>query len=141
MLEKQFRRFFAVATRSKGVTGRVLIQLLERRLDNVVYRSLLAASRNQARQFVSHGFVFIGGKRVNIASYIVKEGDQLTVKPKGSLGLVLKDNLEAQVKERSVPTWMRLDKAGLKIDIIRLPEKEDLAIAVDEQLIVELYSK
>lgn len=141
MLEKQFRRFFALANRSKGVTGRVLIQFLERRLDNVVYRSLLAASRNQARQIVSHGFVFIDGKRVNIASYIVKEGDSITIKPKGNLAQRLKDNLETGAKERSAPTWIRVDNAGLKIDILRLPEKEDLPIAIDEQLIVELYSK
>ncbi|MFH1518963.1 MAG: 30S ribosomal protein S4 [Candidatus Omnitrophota bacterium] len=141
MLERQFKRFFAMANKTRGVTGRVLIQLLERRLDNVIYRALFAFSRNHARQIAQHGFVFIDGKRVNIPSYTVKEGQTLEIRAKDSLKTSLKEGIEINSKERSVPTWMQADKNNLKIKIIRLPEKEDLAIAVDEQLIVELYSK
>jgi len=141
MLEKQFKRFFMLASKSKGVTGRVLIQLLERRLDNVVYRALIAFSRNQARQFVNHGFTFINGKRVSIPSYIVKEGQVIEIKAKESIKQGMKSNIEVNSKERSVPTWLEVDKDNLKIKIVRFPEKEDLIIPVDEQLIVELYSK
>ncbi len=141
MLERQFKRFFMMAHKTRGVTGRVLIQLLERRLDNVIYRSLFAFSRNHARQVVQHGFVFIDGKRVNIPSYIVKEGQTVVIRAKDSIKTGLKEGVEINSKERSVPTWMQVDKNNLKIKIIRFPEKEDLVIAVDEQLIVELYSK
>ncbi len=141
ILEKQFRRFFSVANRAKGATGRNLIQLLERRLDNVIFRSLFAASREQGRQIVGHGFVFIGGKRVNIPSYIVKEGQEIEIRVKDNFSQAIKDSLEQSTKERSVPTWMKTDNSNFKISVIRLPEKEDLIISIDEQLIVELYSK
>ena len=141
MLERQFKRFFTVASKSRGVTGRVLIQHLERRLDNVIYRALFALSRNQARQMVSHGFVFIGGRRVNIPSYIVKEGQSIEIKAKESVKGGIKENIEINSKERSVPSWMNVDNNSFKINIVRLPEKEDLVISIDEHLIVELYSK
>tara|TARA_B100000315_G_scaffold258540_1_gene311076 strand:- start:1753 stop:2430 length:678 start_codon:yes stop_codon:yes gene_type:complete len=141
MLENQFKRFFVVANKSKGVTGRNLIQMLERRLDNVVYRSLFASSREQARQIVRHGFVFISGKRVSIPSYIVRDGENIEVKAKSNLGQYIKDNIETHTKDRSCPTWMKVDNSSYKIDIIRAPEKEDLVIAIDEQLVIELYSK
>ncbi len=141
MLERQFKRFFLLAHKARGVTGRILIQLLERRLDNVIYRTLFAFSRNHARQIVQHGFVFVDGKRVNIPSYIVKEGQSIEIKGKDSIKTSLKENVETNSKERSVPTWMQVDNSNLKIKIIRLPEKEDLVISVNEQLIVELYSK
>jgi small subunit ribosomal protein S4 len=141
MLERQFKRFFTIANKSKGATGRVLIQLLERRLDNVVFRALFAASRNQARQLVSHGFIFVNGKRVNVPSYIVGEGYILELKAKDSLKKQIKETIEGVTKERSSPTWLSVDKDNLKITILRLPSKEDLIIPVDEQLIVELYSK
>ena len=141
ILEKQFKRFFSIASRSRGVTGRILIQLLERRIDNIIYRSLFAFSRNQARQIVRHGFVFIGGRRVDIPSYIVKEGQTIEIKAKDSLRKSIKENIELGSKERSVPSWISADKESLKVDIVRLPEKEDLVIPVDEHLIVELYSK
>ncbi len=141
MLERQFKRFFTVSSKSKGVTGRVLIQLLERRLDNVVYRSLFASSRNQARQMVTHGFAFIKGGRVNIPSYMVREGETIEIKAKDSVRQNVKENIEINSKERSVPSWLEVDKSSFKIKIVRLPEKEDTAIAVGEQLIVELYSK
>ena len=141
MLEKQFKRFFMMAHKTRGVTGRVLIQFLERRLDNIIYRTLFAFSRNHARQIVQHGFVFIDGKRVNIPSYIVKEGQTIEIRAKDSIKADLKGNVEINSKERSVPTWMQVDNNNLKVKISRLPEKEDLVITVNEQLIVELYSK
>lgn len=141
MLEKQFKRFFFMASKSRGATGRVLIQLLERRLDNVVYRSLFAFSRNQARQIVRHGFVFSGGKRVDIPSYIVKEGEQIEIRAKDSIKQGLRENHELNLKDRSVSPWMEVNKDSCSIKVVRFPEKEDLVIAVNEQLIVELYSK
>jgi len=141
MLEKQFKRFFMLAHKARGVTGRVLIQFLERRLDNVIYRTLFAFSRNHARQIVQHGFVFVDGRRVDIPSYIIKEGQVIEIKAKESIKTELKGNIEINSKERSVPTWMKVDNTNLKVNIVRLPEKEDLVIAVNEQLIVELYSK
>ena len=130
-----------LAHKTRGVTGRVLIQFLERRLDNVIYRALFGLSRNHARQVVQHGFVFIAGKRVNIPSYIVKEGDSIEMRGKESIKADFKSNVEVSSKERSIPTWMQVDNNNLKIKIVRLPEKEDLVISVNEQLIVELYSK
>lgn len=141
MLERQFRRFFTIASKSRGITGRYLIQLLERRLDNVIYRALFASSRSQARQLVSHGFIFVGGKRVNIPSYIVKSDQAIEIKAKDSVKQGIKSNIDLNSKERSVPSWMQVDNDNLGIKIVRLPEKEDLAIAVNEQVIVELYSK
>jgi len=141
MLERQFKRFFMLAHKARGVTGRALIQFLERRLDNIIYRTLFAFSRNHARQIVQHGFVFIDGKRVNIPSYIVKEGQTIEIRAKDSIKADLKGNVEINSKERSVPTWMQVDNNNLKVKISRLPEKEDLVITVNEQLIVELYSK
>lgn len=141
MLEKQFRRFFHLAAKSRGVTGRKLIELLERRLDNVIYRTLFALSRNEARQIVRHGFVFIKGKRVDIPSYIIKEGEEIIVKGKDSVLKRIKGNMETNSKERSIPTWIEVEKESLGIKIKRLPEKEDLTTPINEQLIVELYSK
>ncbi|MDP2923934.1 MAG: 30S ribosomal protein S4 [Candidatus Omnitrophota bacterium] len=141
MLERQFRRFFSIATKAKGVTGRALIQLLERRLDNVIYRALFAFSRNHARQLVQHGFIFIGGKRVNIPSFIIEEGDSIEIKAKDSFKKLLKEISEINAKERSVASWLTVDSDNLTIKINRLPEKEDIALPINEQLIVELYSK
>jgi small subunit ribosomal protein S4 len=141
MLERQFKRFFQLAVKSKGVTGPMLLQLLERRLDNVVYKSLFASSRNQARQFVRHGFVWIKNKRVNIPSYIVGEGEEIEIKVKDDKKKELKLLNEAIAKERSTPDWIDVDKDNLKIKIVRLPTREELGFAVSEQLIVELYSK
>jgi len=140
MLERQFRRFFELASKSKGVTGRMLIQLLERRLDNVVYRALFALSREEARQTVTHGFIW-AGRRVAIPSYIVKEGEEFEFKAPDEVKKRIKENIEINSKERSVPGWLEVKKDTLSIKIVRLPEKEDLAISINEQLIVELYSK
>ncbi|MCM8774116.1 MAG: 30S ribosomal protein S4 [Candidatus Omnitrophica bacterium] len=141
LLERQFRRFFSLASHSKGATGRVLIQLLERRLDNVIYRALLTFSRLQARQFVRHGFVFKGNRRIDIPSYLVNEGEVFEIRAKDSIIKMIKDNIDINSKERSVPQWLTVDKSNLKIEIIKLPQREDLGLPINEQLIVELYSK
>lgn len=141
ILEKQFKRFFQLAAKSKGATGRKLIELLERRLDSVIYRTLYALSRNEARQIVSHGLVFVNGRKVNIPSYIVKENDVITIKNLERIIKRIKGNIEINEKERSVPKWIKVEYEPLKITIVRLPEKEDLMIQINEQYIVELYSK
>jgi len=141
MFEKQFKRFFKLAAKSKEPTGRKLLELLERRLDNVIYKALLATSREEARQIVRHGFVFIGGHRVDIPSYIVKEKEEIYIKGKEGMIRRIKENIEVNSKYRSIPEWLSVDKDNLKIVIERLPAKEDLTVSVNEQLIVELYSK
>jgi small subunit ribosomal protein S4 len=141
MLEAQFRRFFDVASHAKGATGRTLLQLLERRIDNIVYRALFASSRDHARQLVRHGSFFGAKGRIDIPSYIVKEGEVFTVKANDSIKKSIKTVIETNSKERSVPTWLDVDPEALTIKIVRLPEKEDLSIAINDQLIVELYSK
>jgi small subunit ribosomal protein S4 len=141
ILERQFRRYFHLASSSKGVTGRVLLQFLERRLDNVVYRMLFSSSRSQARQIVKHDFVRVNNKKVNIPSYLVNKEDKIEIKDKGGIGKEIKLSIETLSKERSVASWLFLDKEKLKGEVLRLPEKEDLSIAVNERLIVELYSK
>jgi small subunit ribosomal protein S4 len=141
MLEKQFKRFFKIAAKSKGITGELLLQLLERCLDNVIYRALFSLSRNQAHQFVRHGFVFIKGRRVDIPSYLVKEADVIEIKAKESIIKMIKENIEINSKERSIPQWLEVDKDNLKIKILHLPQKSDIGVPINEQLIVELYSK
>ncbi len=141
MREEQFKRFFRLAEKAKGVTGRSLLQFLERRLDNVIYKALWAYSRDQARQFVSHGFIFIGGRRVNIPSYLVEKDQIIELKAKDSFKKMIEATVEAESKLRSVPEWLELDRKNFKIKVLRLPEKEDLIIPINEQLIVELYSK
>ncbi|MBI4972312.1 MAG: 30S ribosomal protein S4 [Candidatus Omnitrophica bacterium] len=140
VLERQFRRYFAIASKSKGVTGKVLLQLLERRLDNVVFRLGLAVSRAQARQLVRHNFVFVNSRRVNIPSFLIKPGDNIEIKAKDKALGKIKENIELS-KERSVPAWLEFDAAGLKAKITRLPEKDDIPTNIQEQMIVELYSK
>jgi len=141
MLERQFRRFFSLAVKSKGATGGILIQILERRLDNVIYRSLFALSRSDARQIVRHGFVFLGEKRMNIPSYLVEENQTIYIK--GSDGILknIRQNIEENSKERSIPSWLSVDKDNLKLEIVRLPQREDVTLPINEQFIVELYSK
>ena len=141
VLEKQFRRFFSIAVRTKGATGGILIQLLERRLDNVIYRSLCAFSRYQARQTVGHGFVFVNSRRVNIPSYLVKLGDVIEIRGREEFKKTIQATIDAASKERSVPDWLTVDKNKLNMEIARIPVREDLTVAINEQLIVELYSK
>ncbi|MFA5089476.1 MAG: 30S ribosomal protein S4 [Candidatus Omnitrophota bacterium] len=140
VLERQFRKYFKLASHSKGVTGKILLQFLERRLDNVIFRLGVGVSRAQSRQVVRHNFVFVNSHRVNIPSYLISTGDIIQIKAKEKAEKKLRDNLELS-KERSVPSWLEFDAAGLKAKVVRLPEKEDIQQPIEEQLIVELYSK
>lgn len=140
VLEKQFRRYFQLASKTKGVTGKILLQLLERRLDNVIFRLGLAVSRSQGRQIVRHNFIFVNSRRVNIPSFLVDQGDIIEVKAKEKALKKLKENMELN-KDRSVSSWLEFDVTGLKAKVLRLPEKEDISSTIQEQLIVELYSK
>ena len=141
VLEAQFRHYFRIAARSKGVTGIMLLQLLERRLDNVVFRINLASSRAEARELVQHGFVYVNNKRVDIPSYTVKIGEVITVKPKKEPMIkMLKDRREA-LTDRLVPKWLEIDKNEFKVKVIGIPTKEDIGFPIQDQLIVELYSK
>ena len=140
ILEKQFRRYFKIAERTKGITGEKLLELLERRLDNVVFRSCFAYSRAQARQMVRHGYVRVNNRSVNIPSYSVKTGDVIQIKTKGEFIKNVKETIE-KVKERGVPGWLKEDFEGLKASVTRLPERSDIGMDIQESLIVELYSK
>ena len=140
LLERQFRFYFHKAERQKGITGNNLLILLERRLDNVVYRMGFANSRSQARQLVRHNHFSVNGKRVNIPSYLIKENDSVEVKEKSRTILPIVEAMEA-VARRGVPQWLEMDKENFKGALKRLLNREDLTIPIQEQLIVELYSK
>lgn len=140
IMEKQFRRYFAIASKTKGVTGKVLLQLLERRIDNCIFRLGLAFSRAHARQIVRHNFVLVNGRRVNIPSFLVSSGDVISFKGTEKAKARLKDNLDF-TKDRTVPSWLAFVPAELKATVVRLPEKDDIAQPIEEQLIVEFYSK
>ncbi|MBL7069952.1 MAG: 30S ribosomal protein S4 [Candidatus Omnitrophica bacterium] len=141
VMEKQFRKYFAIAARSKGITGKVLLQILERRLDNVVFRMGIGVSRAQARQLVRHNFVYVNSRRVNIPSFQIDVNDSVVIKvKKDKTAEKIKENLEI-TKDRDVPKWLEFSRPELSAKIARLPEKEDIPTAIEEQLIVELYSK
>lgn len=140
MLEGQFRLTFDKAERQKGVTGENLLVLLERRLDNTIFRLGFSSSRNQARQLVRHNHILVNGKRVNIPSFLVSEGDQISLKEKSRTNGAVNENLEAVVR-RGVPTWLELDKENFKGNVKALPNREEITMPIQEQLIVELYSK
>lgn len=140
VLERQFRKYFAMAAKTKGVTGRILLQLLERRLDNVMFRLGVATSRPQARQLVRHNFVYVNSKRVNIPSYLIDKDDVIEIKPKDRSREKIKENIELS-KDRNKVNWLDFDANAFKAKVMRLPEKEDIDSTIQEQLIVELYSK
>ena len=140
MLEKQFRHFFRIAERAKGVTGLTLLQLLERRLDNVIFRMNFAGSRSAARQIVQHGRVYVNGKRVDIPSYTVKIGEEISIKAKDAAKKRFAETFES-LKDRAIPKWLEMDQTNLKSKIVAMPTKEDVGFPIQEQLIVELYSK
>lgn len=140
ILEKQFRRYFQIASKTKGVTGKVLLQLLERRLDNVIFRLGYGVSRPQGRQIVRHNLVYVNSKRVNIPSYLISEGDIIQIKTKDKGEKKIRENIEL-AKDRGIPSWLESDSKELKAKVLRLPEKEDIQQPIQEQLIVELYSK
>jgi len=140
LLEKQFRRTFAEASRTKGITGETLLVLLERRLDNVAYRLGFATSRAEARTLVRHGHVLVNGKKVNIPSYTVRAGDVVSVKePSRQLGRVQSAMEGAQ--RRGVPEWAEVDRETYSGRIKVLPSRNDVTMPINEKLIVELYSK
>ena len=140
MNEKQFRNLFEEAAGVPGVTGTVFLQLLERRLDNVVFRMGFASTRRQARQFVGHGHVLVNGKRVDIPSYRVKIGDEISVSDKSrSMGFI-QENMEAQKRRRTSP-WIELNPDTFSGTFVRLPAREDLALPINENFIIEYYSR
>jgi small subunit ribosomal protein S4 len=140
VLEDQFRRYFESAERTRGITGVTLLQLLERRLDNVVYRLGLSTSRSQARQLVRHGHFLINGKRVDIPSYSLKEGDVIGVLGRSQKNVTIEHAIE-EVKGRGIPAWLSFDAAALSGRVLSLPTREQINLPIQEQLIVELYSK
>jgi small subunit ribosomal protein S4 len=140
MLESQFRLYFQRADLQKGVTGENLIVLLERRLDNTVFRIGYAASRSQARQLVRHKHILINGKKVDIPSFLVSAGDVVSIKEKSRANAAINENIEA-VARRGVPSWIELDKDNYKGTVKALPNREEVTMPIQEQLIVELYSK
>ncbi|WP_163469882.1 30S ribosomal protein S4 [Fusobacterium sp. IOR10] len=137
VMEKQFRKLYEEATRKEGVTGLILIEYLERKLENVVYRLGFAKTRRQARQIVSHGHIAVNGRKVNIASYRVKVGDVVSVIENSKNLDLVKEAVEAG----AVPAWLELDKAAFAGKVIQVPTKEDLDFDINESLIVELYSR
>ena len=140
MLEGQFRKYFKMADRMKGVTGENLLSLLERRLDNVIFRLGFANSRNQARQLVKHNHVLVNGRRVNIPSFLVKLNDEITIREKSRKQEAIADSLEA-VARRGVPSWLELDQGNFKGKVKSMPDRQEITMPIQEQLIVELYSK
>jgi len=140
VLEKQFRGYFAKAARQKGMTGENLLRLLERRLDNVVYRLGFASSRPEARQFVTHGHITVNGKRVDIASYLVSVGEVISIKEKSRDLNRIKEIIET-LKDKAVPAWLSLDVNTVSGTVINLPTREDIQIQIEEHLIVEKYSR
>ena len=139
MLEKQFRKYFDIAEKMNGITGENLLELLERRLDNVVYRLGLCESRPQARQFVMHGHILVNGKKVDIPSYIVNLNDVISIREK-SMKI---ERIKALTEEASttVPKWLDLDSAKLVGTVVAMPQRDDIDLTIEEHYIVELYSK
>ncbi len=140
VLERQFRRYFEMATRQKGKTGENLIKILERRLDNVVYRLGFAPSRKTARQLVKHRHILVNGKVVDIPSYLVEPGDEIRVRDKSKELEIIHNSLK-RVTETSLVPWLQLNKATLSGVFMYIPERSEIPVNVNEQLIVELYSK
>ena len=138
--EGQFRNYFEKAARTKGVTGYMLLQQLERRLDNVVYRLGFAISRRQARQLVRHGHVAVDGRKVNIPSYEVSAGEEITIR-ENSKNIPILATAKEFASHQTVPTWLEIDRDNYKARVQSLPKREDIQLPVNEQLIVELYSK
>ena len=140
VLEKQFHMYYEKARRMNGVTGSNLMSLLESRLDNVVFRLGFARTRKEARQTVSHGHIFVNGRRVDIASYRVRPGDVVAVAPKAKDILVIKSAL-VSAENRQVPSWLELDIEKLQGTVLNIPSRDQIDMDIQEQLIVELYSK
>ena len=140
ILENQFRRYFEKAERQKGITGENLLRLLERRLDNVIYRLGLGASRNEARQLVRHGHFAVNGRKVNIPSFLIKMGDVITVRDKSKESPRIKELLE-RAADRTPPAWLEFEADQARARIVALPARDQIDAPVQEHLIVELYSR
>jgi len=140
LLESQFRRYFTMAERSREITGEALLKLLERRLDNMVYRLGMARSRAEARQLVRHSHFQVNGKRVDIPSFLTKAGDVISVREKSRTSETFKRSIELS-ERRGVPTWLQLDAQNFSGKVLKIPERDELTIPVNERLVVELYSK
>ncbi|MFZ0212118.1 MAG: 30S ribosomal protein S4 [Candidatus Acidiferrales bacterium] len=141
LLERQFRHYYQKAARAQGPTGSNLMVMLERRLDNVMYRAGLASSRSQARQLVSHGHVRVGGRKVNIPNYLVKVGDDITIREKMHQNAMVLEARNLAQNQNSAP-WLEIDRENFKARVLAMPRREDVQTpAMNEQLIVELYSK
>jgi small subunit ribosomal protein S4 len=140
VLERQFRRYFQRAARRKGVTGQMLLQMLERRLDNVVYRLGFGGSRSHARQLVMHGHIRLNGRKVTIPSYLVSPGDEVSLRDRSRKNVGILAAVE-DVAGRGVPAWLTLDRENLTGRVAELPSREEIKIPIEESLIVELYSK
>ena len=140
VLEKQFRKYYVMATKNQGITGEMLLQILESRLDNVVFRLGLANTRREARQIVNHGHITVNGQKVDIPSYLVKPGDVIAVREKSKNSVRIKEIVETNAN-RVVPKWLSMDKNTLTGKVITLAARDDIDYEVEEHLIVELYSK
>ena len=141
VLEKQFRKYYVMATKKTGVTGEVLLQILESRLDNVIYRMGFAKTRQQARQMVSHGHITVNGKKVNIPSYLVKVGDEISIKEESRASAGIKTIVLANSDNKVVPGWLEVDAEKFTGKVVSLAARSDIDYAVKENLIVEYYSK
>jgi small subunit ribosomal protein S4 len=140
VLETQFRNYFKKAARTRGITGETLLQFLEQRLDNVVHRIGFAASRPQARQLVANGHIRVNGRKVDIPSCLVKQGDEISVREKSRKNEFIRLSIET-AKGRGVPAWLELQAEAFNGRVLNLPTREDIVLPISEQLIVELYSK
>ncbi len=140
LLEREFRLYFLDAEREKGITGEVLLQLLESRLDNIVYRMGFAPNRRKARQFVTHGHFLVNGKMVSLPSYEVKAGDFVEVKESSRDIPEITDSL-SKAEHRGIPPWVEVDSANMRGKVVHIPSREEIQLPVQEQLVVELYSK
>ncbi len=140
VLESQFRKYYDMAANMRGATGENMLSLLERRLDNVVYRLGFAESRPMARQMVNHGHILVDGKKVDIASFLVKSGQVITIKERSRDMQNLKD-LKEQGASKPIPKWLDLDASGLTGKVVALPQRDDIDLTVEEHLIVEFYSR
>jgi len=140
LLEGQFRKYFDEAARRKGVTGEVLLQLLETRLDNIVYRMGFAPNRTAARQLVAHRHFAVNGRAVNIPSFAVRAGDVVEVRQKSRDLEAIKDSL-SRVEQRGIPSWIDVDAGSFRGKVVQIPSREEIPLTAQEQLIVELYSK
>lgn len=140
VLEKQFRRFFVLAEKRRGATGTNLLVLLERRLDNIVYRMGFARSRNEARQLVRHSHFLVNGRKVNVPSFFIKEGDEVSLRERSKKIPVIVESME-QANRRGFPGWLEVEPAQMKAKVINFPNREEIPMDIQENLIVELYSK